>query len=66
MIDILGKKYLTDKEASERYGYSQRWFIQQRQLSKGPKYFQLKGTKGRVLYPLIETDKWFKDNLEEK
>lgn len=66
MIDILGKKYLTDKEASDRYGYSQRWFIKQRQLKKGPKYFQLKGGKGRVLYPLIETDKWFKDNLEEK
>ncbi len=65
MIEILGKKFITDKEASERYGYSQKWFIKARGNGRGPKYAQIKD-KGRVLYPLIETDEWFKTRMEMK
>lgn len=65
MIDMLGKKFLTDKEAADRYGYSQSWFIKSRTNGTGPKYMQIKDN-GRVLYPLIETDEWFKKRMEMK
>lgn len=65
MIDILGRKFITDKEASERYNYSQTWFQHARLKKTGPKYVQIKD-KGRVLYPLIETDEWFKVRMEMK
>lgn len=62
MKDILGVKYMTDKEASQRYGYSKAWFQKQRYLKLPPNYFQFNG-KGKVYYSLEETDKWFKENL---
>lgn len=64
MIEIMGKSYLTEKEASKRYGYSISWFRITRKKNKGeyPKYIKLQG-KGRVLYPLLETDQWFLTNL---
>ena len=65
MIDMLGKKFITDKEAADRYGYSQSWFIRARAEGHGPKHIQIKD-KGRVLYPLIETDEWFKIRMEMK
>ena len=65
MIEIMGEKYLTDKEAAQRYGYSQSWFIRARSQDHGPRYIQLK-ERGRVLYPLDATDKWFQDRIKEK
>ena len=65
MIDIMGRKFITDKEAAERYNYSQTWFQHARLNKTGPKYIQIKD-KGRVLYPLIETDEWFKARMEMK
>lgn len=65
MIEIMGNKFLTDKEASERYGYSQSWFIRERTKGSGPKFIQLKD-KGRVLYPVEQTDNWFKEKMKEK
>jgi predicted DNA-binding transcriptional regulator AlpA len=62
---MLGKQFITDKEASERYGYSQSWFLKARANSTGPKYVQIKDA-GRVLYPLAETDAWFKTRMEMK
>lgn len=64
MIDILGKKYITDKEASFRYGMSQKWFIRRRSDGDGPKYIQFKKGSGRVWYPLDETDAWFKQKIK--
>lgn len=64
MMEILGIKYLTDKDASKRYGFSQSWFQQSRYKGNGPPCFQL-CKKGKILYPLIETDEWFKINLKE-
>lgn len=65
MIKIIGVEYLTEKEASHRYGYSIAWFRKQRNLHVCPKFTRL-GTKtrGRVYYPLVETDNWFKMQLE--
>ncbi len=65
MIEIMGKKYLTDKEAASRYGYSQSWFIRARFNQTGPTYAQFNNT-GRVLYPLEETDEWFQKMLIQK
>jgi len=63
MIVIMGEPYLTDKEASDRYGYSQSWFIRARGQGFGPKWVQIK-KHGRVLYPAYETDKWFEERLK--
>lgn len=63
MIDIMGVKYMTDKEASKRYGYSTSWFQKQRSLKQQPSFIKLLG-KGKVYYPLGETDMWFKDNMK--
>ena len=65
MIVILGKKFMTDKEAADRYGYSQAWFLKARYEKRPPKYIQVQ-EGGRVLYPLEETDEWFKKRMEMK
>lgn len=62
MISIMGINYLTDKEASMRYGYSIAWFRKMRGLKLGPNYIKLM-TKGKVLYPLDATDEWFKQRM---
>lgn len=59
---IIGKKYISDKEASLRYGYSVGWFRKRRRLKLPPKYVRLE-SKGRVFYPLEETEQWFVDNI---
>lgn len=65
MIDILGIKYISEKEASKRYGYSIAWFKKQRLLKLAPYFVKLQG-KGRVLYPLDKTDSWFKEQLKSE
>ena len=65
MLIIMDEPYLTDKEASKRYGYSQSWFQRMRAEGKGPKTIQIiKG--GRVLYPQLSTDEWFIERMKEK
>ena len=65
MIVIMNKEYLTLKDASKRYGHSASWFIRERENGEGPPFMQLK-EHGRVLYPLIETDEWFKKKMKER
>jgi hypothetical protein len=62
MIELLGIKYISDKEASKRYGYSTSWFQKKRSQKKPPPYIQLLG-KGKILYPIDKTDKWFMENI---
>lgn len=62
MRKILGTTYISEKEASYRYGYSPQWFQRKRWEKKGPKFVKLEG-KGKVLYPIVETDNWFKENI---
>jgi hypothetical protein len=57
--------YLTQKEAAVRYGYSVAWFRKQRAFGEGPKFIQLIKS-GRVLYPIVETDEWFKIRMRDK
>lgn len=65
MIEMIGEKYLTEKEASQRYGYSLSWFSRLRAQKSGPKFIQLK-THGRVLYHLENTDSWFKERFDRE
>ena len=65
MIEMMGDQYLTEKEAAKRYGYSSSWFNRARVQGYGPRYIQLRN-HGRILYPLEDTDKWFKDKMKEK
>jgi predicted DNA-binding transcriptional regulator AlpA len=51
------KLYLTESEASSRYGYSRAWFQRERWKGTGPKYIKL--NNGRILYPLDSIDNWF-------
>ena len=62
MVNILGKVYISTKEAAQRYGYSQQWFRLCRHDKVGPPFVKLQG-KGKVYYPLDEADKWFRDNM---
>lgn len=62
MIKILGTEYITDKEAAQRYGYSQSWFQQRRCKNLPPMFVKLQG-KGKVFYPLDATDQWFRQNI---
>lgn len=64
MINIMGIDYLTVKEAAHRYGYSKAWFDLRRDQDKGPIYIKILG-KGRILYPLTQTDEWFKNAMVE-
>lgn len=51
------KIYITEAEASVRYGYSRQWFQRQRWLGGDPKFVKVNGR--RVLYPIEATDAWF-------
>ena len=62
MIEIFNVKYISEKEAVKRYGFSSSWFQQQRFKKQGPNFFKLNG-KGRIMYHLTETDEWFKNHL---
>lgn len=62
MIELHGKKYITDKEASARYGYSSSWFKLRRHEKKQPPYIRL---HSKVLYDQDELDKWFITNIEK-
>lgn len=64
MVEILGKKYLTTKQASGRYGMSEEWFMKRRQMKRAPKYTKIDG--GKVFYPQVETDQWFEHQLRMK
>jgi hypothetical protein len=63
VIDIMGVKYMTAKDASKRYGYSVEWFQKRRSEKKPPPYIKLQD-KGRVLYPMNDCDNWFQQELK--
>lgn len=62
MIEIDKKKYLTLKEVSKRYGFSIAWFREKR-TKKNPPFSTKFNNRGKVFYPLDETDRWFKENI---
>lgn len=65
MIEILGKKYISEKEASGRYGYSTAWFQKERFNKIGPPFCKIK-EQGKVLYCIDDVDKWFSERLKNQ
>lgn len=63
MIEILGKKYINQKEAAQKFGFSTSWFELQRHLKKPPKYIKL---QGKILYELEKVTEWFAKQLIEQ
>lgn len=67
MNEINGKKFISDKEASHRYGKSVSWF-QKKRLKKNmckkkyPPFMKIEKT-GNVYYSVEELDKWFEENI---
>jgi hypothetical protein len=55
--------YLTEAEASLRYKYSKFWFQRCRWIGNGPAFIKI---RGKILYPLEETDAWFNNNIRYK
>lgn len=64
MHKILGRDYLTRKEAATRYGLSVAWFKARQHRHEEPRFIKLRGT-GRVYYDVLITDEWFKNNMKE-
>lgn len=62
MIELNGVRYITDKEASQIYGYSVSWFQKQRSKKQPPPFIKIQD-KGKVYYSIEELNKWFKDNI---
>lgn len=62
MINILGKEYISDKEAEYKFGFSREWFQKQRSLKKGPPSIKI---SGKVLYSLEKLEQWFSDRMKE-
>jgi len=62
MIEIDKVKYITVKEASKRYGFSISWFKKKR-FEKTPPFSTRFLNRGKILYPLESTDRWFKENI---
>lgn len=62
MLKIVDKVYINTKEASRRYGFSAKWFEMKRWKKLPPFAVKLEG-RGRVYYPLEETDNWFRQAL---
>ncbi|MCP3680505.1 MAG: helix-turn-helix domain-containing protein [Gammaproteobacteria bacterium] len=50
------KRYFTEKEASEIYGYSLHWWRRMRWAGEGPRYIKM---KHRVFYPVEELENYF-------
>jgi hypothetical protein len=48
--------YITETEASLRYKYSKFWFQRCRWAGNGPQFLKI---RGKILYPIKETDEWF-------
>ena len=63
MIEILGTKYITEKEAVNRFKYSASWFQKARYDQSSPPYVKFNG-KGRVYYPLETLDNWFMQKMQ--
>ncbi len=64
MVKLGNVDYISEKEVSARFGMSLSWLRRERHLGTGPLYLKLRGN-GKVFYPLVETEKWFVDNLKE-
>ena len=61
MILIDGIECISEKEASNRFGYSQSWFRNERYKRSGPIFIKIR--RGKILYPLKNIESWFRINI---
>lgn len=57
-MNTIDTKYIDEKLAAVRYGYSRKWFQRARWTGNGPPFLKIPGNS-KILYPLKETDGWF-------
>jgi len=62
MMIMFNRKYITDKEASERFCYSISWFQKQRMSGQNPPYIKI-GRK-KIFYDLEALETWFKKHMQ--
>lgn len=56
--------FINEDQAAERYCYSKPWFQKQREKNEGPPYIKISSSPtGKILYPVKETDEWFKSKM---
>lgn len=60
MLRIDGRKFLVEKELSQKYGLSIHWFRKARYQGKTPAYHKL---NGKVYYQEEIVDEWLKANM---
>jgi hypothetical protein len=63
MVEILGRKCITEKEAASLIGYSVAWLKCLRLAKKGPPFIRLID-KGKVFYDKFHLEKWIKEKIE--
>lgn len=63
MVKIGGVEYLTSKEVAQRYGFSKSWFEKRRLKRLEPKFARF-DERGKVYYPLKETDMYFQNKFK--
>ncbi len=64
MIEILGNKYLSSKEACSLFGHSKSWLDKLRANNEGPPYIQING-KGKIYYELSKIEEWLIKHTSE-
>lgn len=63
MLEIQGKKYISPKEASHQYCYSQSWLEKSRKNGSGPKWIKVgEKPRGKIYYEKNSLDEWFLRN----
>lgn len=65
MIEILGHKYITEKEACAMIGYSKSGLQKMRLSNNAPKHIRLHKA-GKVYYNKAEFESWIKEKLSSE
>jgi hypothetical protein len=59
MVEILGKNYVTEKEACRLLGYSVEWLRKQRRAQTGPAHIRLV-PGGKIYYDRTTLENWIR------
>jgi len=60
MLNINGKKYLSEKEMSVKFGLSVHWFRKTRYSGRSPSYYKF---NKKIYYSENSAEEWFKQHL---
>lgn len=56
---MIDKKYISEIEAAQRYGYSRSWFQRARWQGDSPPFVKI---RGKILFPVDVVDEWFESH----